>query len=88
MNIELPQFNNDVEKYIPYLNFLKGKMKPAEAENFVNECLDDPEKLKTLIQLKEGYDFISKAFKEISEKESIKNLLKDIYGISLDNKEN
>lgn len=66
------------------LDFLKGKMSPTEAEEFVNQCLDDEEKLHALKEMKETYDVIKKVGKEYKEETQIKNLLNEIYGITLE----
>ena len=80
--------DKDTKESVPYLEFLNGQMNEKEAEEFINECLDNPEKLEKLNGFIVGKKFISEALEE-GEKDKHKrmeDLFKEIYKIDLNKK--
>ncbi|MCX6751804.1 MAG: hypothetical protein NT161_03535 [Candidatus Nomurabacteria bacterium] len=97
------QINNDFweessEFELKMGHFLNGRMNKDEAEDFVNECLEDKKKLEDLIdsqrihnilqKLINDSDFLDKIKKmdiEHQRQEKVKKILKDIYGVDFNN---
>jgi hypothetical protein len=83
--------DKDVKESLPYVQFLNGQMNEKEAEEFINDCLDNPEKLEKLNGFIDAKKFISGAIEEGEKskeklKEIAENLLKEIYKIDLNKK--
>ncbi|MEI7765328.1 MAG: hypothetical protein WCI93_01945 [bacterium] len=68
-------------------SFLKGKMDKVDVEAFVNEVMDDKNKLDKLVEIEDLLVKIKKAeerHKDENAKNHVKRLLKNIYGIELE----
>ncbi len=64
-------------------SFLKGEMDKSEVEDFMNEILDNKDKLQIFLEISDLRSKMKKAsemYKDEKAEEYIKRLLKDIYG--------